>query len=156
MYSRILVPLDGSEQGEMALPHIRRIAEPGKADLFLIQAVSRAPEYEASRVGGFGNPTVFEVAREQGRRLVEQHLLMAEQYLAHVAKGLETDGFSVHIKVAQGSASDSIVKHAKDERIDLIVMSTRGHGGIKHLLLGSVADRVVHESKVPVLIVPPK
>ena len=59
MYSRILVPLDGSEQGERALAHARRIAEAGKADLFLIQAMSREPEYEASRVGEFGNPMGF-------------------------------------------------------------------------------------------------
>ena len=155
MYSRILVPLDGSEQGERALPHAKRVAEAGKADLILIQAVSRAPEYEAARISDFGNPTVFEMGLEQGRRLVEQHLLMAEQYLGHVAKGLETDGFSVHIKVVEGSPSDSIVQHAKDEGVDLIVMSTRGHGGIKQLFVGSVAAHVVHRSDVPVLIVPP-
>ena len=155
MYSRILVPLDGSEQGERALPHAKRIAEAGEADLFLIQAVSREPEYEISRMGDFGNPTVFELGRELGRRLVEQRLLMADQYLGRVAEGLESDGLSVHVKVEQGPPSDSIVKHAKDEGIDLIVMSTRGHGGAKQLLVGSIADRVLHRSDVPVLIVPP-
>ncbi len=118
--------------------------------------MSREPEYETSRTGDFGKPTVFEIGHEQGRRLVEQRLLMAEQYLGLVAKGLETDGFSVHMKVEEGPPSDSIVKHAKDEGSNLIVMSTRGHGGTKQLLVGSVADRVAHRSDVPVLIVQPR
>ena len=156
MYSRILVPLDGSELGERALPHVKSVTGANKAELFLIQVVSRAPEYEASRIGDFGNPTVFELARDQGRRLVEQHLQMAKQYLAHVAKGLETDGFAVHTIVGEGAAPDNIVSHAKDERVDLIVMSASGHGGVRRLILGSVADQVIRRSEVPVLIVPPK
>ncbi len=53
-----------------------------------------------------------------------------------------------------GNPHQEIVRHAEEERIDLIVMGTHGRSGLEHVILGSVAERVVHKSKSPVLVVP--
>jgi len=57
--------------------------------------------------------------------------------------------------VAEGAASEKILEYAAEQAVDLIVMSTHGYGGLRRLLLGSVTDKVVRSSEVPVLVVPP-
>ncbi len=53
-----------------------------------------------------------------------------------------------------GDPSENIIAYAKEHCINLVVMSTHGHGGLRRLLMGSVTDRVVHSCQVPVLVVP--
>jgi nucleotide-binding universal stress UspA family protein len=65
-------------------------------------------------------------------------------------------GVTCEIFVASGNAAPEILNLAAERRIDLIVMGTLGRTGVKHFLLGSVAERVVRESPVPVLTIHPK
>ncbi len=67
------------------------------------------------------------------------------------ATGLEVEGI-----IAQGHPADEIIKYAENNSIDLIVMGTLGKSGLDRFLLGSVADKVVRNSKIPVIVVPVK
>jgi nucleotide-binding universal stress UspA family protein len=77
----------------------------------------------------------------------------AEQHLGDLAERLTKDGTTVTTFVRVGNPVDEILRFADDEKADLIVMGTHGRTGIRHLIAGSVAERVVRASKVPVLTV---
>jgi nucleotide-binding universal stress UspA family protein len=88
------------------------------------------------------------------RQVEATQIESAQEYLEHLASQLEKDGISVETAILDGHAYEEIVNYTKKYGIDLVVMCTHGHGGIKRLLLGSVTDRVVRMGDVPVLVVP--
>ena len=88
------------------------------------------------------------------RQLEEAEISGVEEYLEHVALQLEHDGIQSEREIHEGSAHDHIIDYAKQHGIDLIVMSTHGHGGLKRMLLRSNTDRVIRAGDVPVLVVP--
>jgi nucleotide-binding universal stress UspA family protein len=155
MYSHIVVPLDGSENSERSLPHAQNVAKAFSATLHLVQVVSRAEELDLTRdsVGGFA---VAEYSRDLAEELINARLSKAESYLKGVASGLESQGISVKAMVLEGSASENIIDYSQENNADLIVMSTRGQGGIQRLLVGSTTDRVIRSGHVPVLAIPPE
>ena len=83
--------------------------------------------------------------------MIERLRADAEQALADECKRTQAAGVEAQILAAEGIPADVIVAVAKKEDIDLIVMGTEGRTGLKHLLLGSVAERVVRTAACPVL-----
>ncbi|HEY1555467.1 MAG TPA: universal stress protein [Kofleriaceae bacterium] len=77
----------------------------------------------------------------------------AEKHLADLVERLVKDGATASAVVRVGNPVDEINQLASDEKVDLIVMGTHGRSGLAHLLVGSVAERVVRSSRVPVLTV---
>ena len=77
----------------------------------------------------------------------------AEQHLGDLAARLTKDGANVKTFVRVGNPVDEILQFIDEEKIDIIVMGTHGRTGIRHLIAGSVAERIVRASKVPVLTV---
>jgi nucleotide-binding universal stress UspA family protein len=75
------------------------------------------------------------------------------QRLAEFSKGKSEDAVPIQLLVSQGSAWGEIVDVAKRENVDLVIVSTHGHTGLRHVLLGSTAERVVRHAPCPVLIV---
>jgi nucleotide-binding universal stress UspA family protein len=73
-----------------------------------------------------------------------------------MAAGLEEMGIQVNTSVRQGPTLDNITDFVEEAGIDLIVMSTHGRSGLQRFLLGSVTDRVIRSSHVPVLAIPPE
>jgi nucleotide-binding universal stress UspA family protein len=80
-------------------------------------------------------------------------LTSAEAHLKDLAARLVKDGVAVSTFVRFGSPVEEISRFADDEKVDLIVMGTHGRTGLQHLLVGSVAERVVRSAKMPVLTV---
>ena len=78
----------------------------------------------------------------------------AKAHLEDIAARLGKDGTLPEVYVRLGSPADEIAKFAEATKVDLIIMGTNGRTGLAHLLVGSVAERVVRTSKVPVLTVP--
>ena len=152
MFTRILVPLDGSELAERALPLARSIRQSSNATIHLVQAVSRLPEAEAGRSGD--SIQIAELERDAARRLVEARITRGKEYIGRVAAQLEKAGIEVATALLEGGAAENIVDYTREHGIDLVVMSTHGFGGLKRLLLGSVTDRVIRSCEVPVLVVP--
>ena len=149
MYERILVPLDGSEVGEAALPHVKklisRLAPEVKVEVTLLQVVSDLTHYV---VAGEASAAVPYTDKE-----IEQIKNKVMKYLQKAAEGLKSTGMIVKTIVEVGSAAEGITKTADKISADLIAMSTHGRSGITRWAFGSVTDRVLREGNRPVLTV---
>jgi nucleotide-binding universal stress UspA family protein len=156
MYSQVLVPLDGSEASEQALPLAQSLAGAFGARVHLLQVISLSHEYEAYLGGGEESPMVSEYALDMADQITATAQTRAEAYLKDTAARLEANGIPVQTSVQQGSTLDNITHFVAENGIDLIVMSTHGRSGLQRLLIGSVTDRVIRFSHVPVLVIPPE
>jgi len=156
MYSKVLVPLDGSEVSERALAHAQSLADAFGARVYLLQVISVSHEYEAFRSVGEENPTAVEYSLDLARQITASRQTRAETYLEATAARLESNGLHVETSVRQGSALENITNFVAENGIDLIVMSTHGRGELQRFLVGSVTDRVIRSSHVPVLAIPPE
>lgn len=96
------------------------------------------------------------MSAKQGAALVTKSLAKAKDYITKVADKLREEGMFVQPVVMQGKVAEGILDYAIENQIDLIMMSTHGRSGPSRWALGSVADRVIRHSPIPVLIVSPK
>ena len=135
MYQSILVPLDGSKLAEAILPEVEELARVLKARLNLIR-VSRAHVFPGA------DPTDSQV------KVVRR----AEAYLEGLRGKLSTKLADIEIHASYGSPADKILEVSRRQDIDMIAMSTHGRSGIGRWLLGSVAEKVVRHSDIPVLL----
>lgn len=144
MYKQILVPLDGSELAEAALPHARELAKAFHATISLMTVIE--PIFLSPEPGVIG--PVVNVALN-----IEDETRSASQYLEKIAEQLRAEVPEVHIVIRQGHAASHICDYAEEIKADVIVMSTHGRSGIQRWVYGSVADRVLRGAKVPVLLI---
>ena len=155
MYSKILVPLDGSQAAEGALDHARDLAHDPSTTLHLLQSVSHSDEVAMAH-GGDGSFVATEYTLDLARQLFAAKKSHSESYLEQVASKLTEGGIRTETAVREGEPAEQVLEYAKENSIDLIVMSTRGHGAIRRFFVGSVTDRVIRSSEIPVLAIPPK
>jgi len=153
MFSNILVPVDGSEIGERSLPMAQGLAQSSGGTIHLVQVISRDPELQALHGGG-ESIQGLEIERDAARLLIETRTTRGKEYLESLAARLQNEGIKVATVIREGAADANIVDYAREQGIDLIVMSTHGHGGFRRLLLGSVTDRVIRSGAIPVLVLP--
>lgn len=147
MFKQIMVPLDGSSFAEKALPIAIDLASKYGAHIELV-SVATLPRNSAGEWLAEAATTDFSI-RE---RVVEQ----TKSYLSAKKGELQQQGVSVDAVLYDGPAiTEELLKAAEQLNIDLIVMSTHGRSGIQLWAFGSVADRVLRHSKVPVLLVRP-
>ncbi|MCC6673771.1 MAG: universal stress protein [Thermomicrobiales bacterium] len=144
LYKRIIVPLDGSKLAQGALSEAREMARLTGAELHLIRVIDYSSR---DRFGDFGMLYEYEA---MAKALEEEHLI-AEAYLADLAKTLSAEGHTVSTEVIDGIAGKAIVRFA--EPGDLIVMATHGRTGMKRWFIGSVAEEVLRHANVPILLV---
>lgn len=139
---RILVPLDGSIKSEQAIPYARAFAKAFCAELVLISvpAVPEVTEYRAAA----------EVV-ESLRRVAEVHM---EKFLEAVARSLREEGIEVRTLVTGNRPASTIVETGEQVDVDMIVMTSRGRGGMDLFMMGSEAHRVVEQTERLVLLVP--
>jgi nucleotide-binding universal stress UspA family protein len=135
MYKTILVPLDGSTLAENILTEVEELAVLLNARLYLIY-VSRAHVIPGV------DPTNAQV------RVVKE----AQVYLESLKEKLSAKKIEIKLHTPYGNPADKILEVSKRDDIDLIAMSTHGRSGIGRWLLGSVAEKVVRHSDIPVLL----
>ena len=132
----------------------QNLAQSSEATVHLIHIVSR--EHELGAGHGIQSIQAVELEIDMARRLTESKLHRGRIYLEE--KGSQLSGAGIRVEtefaVATGDPAQNIIDYVKEHSINLVVMSTRGHGGIKRLWLGSVTDRVIRSCEVPVLVVP--
>jgi len=138
MYKRALVALDGSEIAETIMSVIFEIAGPLEVTLLRVNVPVRPVIIEGAVQPMFEDP---EVAR-----------IDAEEYLAPLAVELRRRGVHVKTMVRRGAAAEEILKAAREMGADVIAMTTHGRSGLGRLLFGSVAETVLRESQIPVLL----
>lgn len=131
MYQNIVLPLDGSDASESAMPHAEAMALGCQARHVTIVHVVEQDRYEGKLSTG-KRPGV---------------------YLQRAAKKLEAKGITADIKVLTGDPAEAIVSFVEKCPADIIVMASHGRSGVTRWAIGSVADKVFRASKVPVLMV---
>ncbi|MBI5945913.1 MAG: universal stress protein [Chloroflexi bacterium] len=143
MYKKILVPLDGSQLAEAVLPHVQALANSEGAEIVLL-SVPVTPSLEF-------------LARSPGlaHKVIEDTEIETEAYLEKEEAKLAQEGAKVTHIMREGPIPEMILKVADEVHADVIAMSTHGRSGIQRWLIGSVADRVVHHSHIPVMLVHP-
>ena len=142
--SDIVVSLDGSEDSEAAVAEARRWARAFGAKVHLAQVVTYPSEIASPYL-----PQTVALNRE----VVDDSSRRASEHLQGVAADLRGEGLDVEAHVPEDvHGAAGIVKVAKDVGADMIVMATHGRGGLRRALLGSVTDKVVRSTDVPVLV----
>ncbi len=147
MLKRILVPLDGSPLAESAMTVAARIAHSSDGTIVLLRVIGVPTTY---------TPYVYGSDMAQSPELAQDLMDMeqenAEKYLAEIARLDILMGIQVESTVIPGSAGMAIIDTSKEEKVDLVVMSSHGETGFKRLALGSVTQHVSRHSPVPVLV----
>jgi nucleotide-binding universal stress UspA family protein len=138
---RILVPLDFSAHAEPMLEWAAHLAEEHGSQLVLLHAYHLPLEFQQLE-GAYLPPDFWTNVKAEAEQALEKH-----------AAELRKRGLGVQTLVREGYAATVIEEEAERLEADLIVIGTRGLSGLKHLLLGSVAERVVQKAPCPVLTV---
>jgi universal stress protein A len=142
MFTRILVPTDFSEPSDAALDYARVVAGRFGASLHLLHVVEvpgvmMGPDAYIADVPGV-EARCFEDARARLQDVLTPH---------------DRTRYKATTDVVAGTSARSILDYAREQGIDLIVMGTHGRGGFSHLLMGSVAEKVVRQAACPVMTV---
>jgi nucleotide-binding universal stress UspA family protein len=138
---RILVPLDFSEQAAGVLEWAAHLAAQHGSRVLLLHAYHLPVEFQQLE-GAYLPPDFWSNVKSE-----------AEESLGRYAQQLQARGLQVEAIVREGYPASVIVDEAQSQRADLIVIGTHGHSGLKHMLLGSIAERVVQKAPCAVLTV---
>ena len=148
MYRNILVPLDGSELSECALPHVKICANgcTGEVNVTLLRVIPPFHIYAGME---------HNLQTGQKERLEKDAQKLAGEYLERIAEPLRREGLNVGTETLNGQTAETIVDYAAKIGAGLIIMGSHGQSGLKDMLIGSVTDKVLHLSRAPVLIARP-
>lgn len=138
---KILIAVDGSERANRAIEAVGEMARSAIELEVLLLCVSPEPIF----YGDYSAATIQQIEEDQK---IQQNAILTNTMELARAQGL-TVGETIR---AYGVVANEIVRVAKDRKVDQIAMGTRGMGAIGNVLMGSVAQRVVHHSPVPVLL----
>jgi nucleotide-binding universal stress UspA family protein len=152
MYKKILVPLDGSELAECSLNHVKKLFQNGPVgEIFLLNAVVVDIPWRQLNAGEDGHQIAFDY-----NAFIKTFMDKSRKYLAKVKSRLASEGITVKTETIESSRpSHTITDYAQKTGADLIVITTHGYTGMKKMMLGSTALKVLHESNVPVLLIRP-
>jgi nucleotide-binding universal stress UspA family protein len=141
MFKRVLVPLDGSIRAEQAIPLAARLVRASGSSVLLLRVVTTPIE--------FGPYLRQSLAI---REVVDADIAQAAGYLSNVARSGDLRGIETQVAAFTGSAALTILKTAREQQVDLILLTSHGATGLKRWALGSVAQKVARLSPVPVLV----
>jgi len=143
MYKKVLLPLDGSKLAECVFTHVRDLVAGG-----LIQEITLLNVVEI--------PSAWIAEGIDFLAVMQAQVNKAQKYLTDVQSKLIFENVKVHSEVLRGETAHSIAEYAGENRFNLIIIATHGYTGMKRLMFGSVALRVLHDAHVPVLLVRPE
>ena len=163
MFRNILVTLDGSTHSEAVLPVVADLAAGGTASVTLF-AVSEPPsaigESRVEPPAVVGRMTIYPRVPHHGEtrtQAIERRENELREQLDEKAKPLRDRGIEVQVAVALGDdAAEAIIGYARAHPVDLIAMATHGRTGLRSVIFGSVAGKVVGSGVRPVLLVRPR
>ncbi len=144
MYEKIMVPLDGSELAECVLPHVEAFVKGCYvANVVFMRVIQPA----TVSYGGIAVSPEIIKERESADKSA------AKDYLDQVINRLKHEGVELHSEVLVGTVADSLADFAEENDFDLILIATHGRSGVNRWVRGSVADKILRSSNIPVLMV---
>ncbi len=154
MYKNILLPIDGSENSKRAAAHAIDIADTYDSDITVLFVVEPYyPKYPVLPIATLPGPDddYFEEVRNEGVQIIKDFKKDLEE---NQCKG-KCKNIQLKTLVKEGKDYIDILKTINEENTDLVVMGASGrHSTLERITLGSVTERVIRESRVPVLVVP--
>ena len=144
MYEKIMVPLDGSELAECVLPHVEGFIKGCHVSNVVFV---RVVEPITAPVGN-----VY-IGREESRERESTRKSAVKDYLNQIMDRLKYEGTELHSEVLVGRVADSLADYTEKNDIDLILIATHGRSGVTRWVRGSIADKILRYSNVPVLMV---
>ena len=141
MFKRMLVPLDGSELAEVVFTYAKELAGRLDLDIILLHVTRRAAE------------DTMPMRRAYIDRAVDVIQRQSQEIQNKTATTKEGKSIEVRGEVVIGYAADEILHFADENKVDLILMATHGRSGIKRWTMGSVADKILRATKIPVWLV---
>ncbi len=148
MYHKILVPLDGSKLAECVLPHVLTLAKGCEVKDIVLLRVCQPPVILADYP-----PSIHVPFEENVEKLNTFSLQQCSLYLGDMEKKLKEQGLAVKFESRLGNAAEEIVDFAEKNGVDLIVMASHGRSGPSKWAFGSVAEKVLRMTCVPVMLV---
>ena len=146
MYEKVLVPLDGSELSECVFPHVKAFIEGCQVGyVVFVRVVEPAPI--------ISGPEEFIISPELLEGMESARKSAAKNYLDQVIKRFQHEGTALHSEILFGRAAESLADYRKENDIDLVIIATHGRSGVTRWVRGSVADKVLRFSSIPVLMV---
>jgi len=154
MYKKILVPLDGSELSETIINDVVTIAKGCKVPEVVLLTVTETLDKSITEVVdakvSMDLDQAYEIATDQGQAYLDEIV----NHLKKITTILKQNGITAKIEILSGKPAEEILKYSKNSEIDLIVMSAHGRSGFSRIVFGSVADKVLRQTEVPVLLRP--
>jgi len=141
MYNKILVPTDGSDSAKYAFLTAVDLASKLDAEIMLLHTTFTPQAY-----WGYNLAHEVNISEEE----IEQ---IGNETINETIKDIKTQGVTLSSKLVSGSPGHTIVETAEEEKADLIIMGSHGHGPISGTLIGSVSQKVLAKSNIPVMIV---
>ncbi|HUT69394.1 MAG TPA: universal stress protein [Desulfatiglandales bacterium] len=146
-YRKVLFCTDFSENADHAFEYAYGIAQRDEGLLYILHVIPDNP-HQAYAAGFVDAETAEKIQRGIQEYLDTNY---RERYVSKIAAGV-----SFEIVTKSGREGEEILEFAKKEQVDLIVMGTHGRTGMEHVFFGSVAEKVLRRSPIPVLIIPSK
>jgi nucleotide-binding universal stress UspA family protein len=140
MFSKILVPIDGSENSKRAFNYALYLSKNLKGEITMLH-VADAP------------PTVYLQSQKVLDELLEKYSNAREKVFEEYLGVAESENVLIKTKLIFGEAGQEIVKFSLKDNSDVIVIGNRGMGHLKQMLIGSISSAVIHEAKCPILLV---
>lgn len=152
MYKKILLPTDGSKNSEKAIEHALHIAELEDSEIIILNVVDSVyltglPEEDLI--------TKSELILEEESQKIINHVKSIIENMEE-EKGFKIDHVKLTPRTEEGNAADVILKLSEKEDVDLIVIASSGKHMLDRFLLGSVTEKTVRHSTVPILVIPNK
>lgn len=145
MINRVLVPLDGSQLAEKALPIARQVVQSGGEIILMTAANDAVPLI---------NLDPDTPAASEDAVYIQSSMPRVQEYLEHTGRKLQLNGYQVSIEVVAAEPAEAIVQIAEQRRVDMVIMSTHGRSGLSRVLFGSITLKVLEIASMPVLVVP--
>jgi nucleotide-binding universal stress UspA family protein len=143
MLQHILVGLDGSPLAESILPYVGTVAKALAARVTLLHVIPGVADWHDSDFYRFFSP------------LIKQEETEAYGYLQRVTDRLVASGLTVQSRVVVGDTATEILKAGEQTNVDLIALATHGRSGLRRWVYGSVAEKVLHTTHTPLLLIRP-
>ncbi len=149
MYDKLMVPLDGSDLAECVVPHVEAIISGfNSSEVALVRVVNpvRLPVSVPAQ-GEYG------FTEKDRQRMNENRKIAAEKYLTNLSGSLHFPGTEFRSVVLDGNPVSALADYAAANAVDLMVIASHGRSGISRWVMGSVAERILRTSCVPVMMI---